>query len=139
MSKRQRTMSFRQQIQMSMKDMAGIIASGQSPSGNGKFTTRTIEIAEPSTYGAASVRQVRRSLNLSQAMFARLLGVSGALVRAWELGTRCPAPMARRLLDQVRDNPAAFASLVRASEPGKKWRGDVPTRYPSTTRSKRVA
>jgi putative transcriptional regulator len=115
MNKSQRPMSFRRQMQQSMSDLQSIMSKGQSPSGNGRFTVRTIEVIEPSEYDTRSIRRLRQSLNLSQALFARLLGVSGALVRAWELGTRQPAAIARRLLDQIRSNPSAFALLVRSS------------------------
>src|SRR5881628_160145 len=113
MNKSQRPLSFRRQMRQSMSDFQLIMSHGQSPSGNGRFTVRHAEVIEPSRYDAASIRRLRRSLNLSQALFARLLGVSSALVRAWELGTRHPAPIARRLLDHMRLNPLAFAMLIR--------------------------
>lgn len=50
-------------------------------------------------------------LNVSQPVFAQLLGISAVLVRWWERGARSPAPIARRLLDQV--DPKRFLSLVR--------------------------
>src|SRR5207244_5992252 len=92
-----------------------IMARGQSPSGDGRFTLRTVQVIEPGNHDARSVRRTREALNLSQALFAQLLGVSPALVRAWELGTRRPAAIARRLLDQVRADPKSFAALVRAT------------------------
>jgi DNA-binding transcriptional regulator YiaG len=99
-----------------MADLQSIVDRGQSPSGNGRFTVRTIEVIEPSVYSARGIRAVRKSLNVSQALFAQLLGVSPALVRAWELGTRQPAPIARRLLDRVKETPTAFTSLVRIAD-----------------------
>lgn len=115
MSKRNRPATFRQQIRQSMGDLRSIMLHGQSPTGDGRFSVRSFEISEPGSYDAKSVRRVRRSLNLSQALFAELLGVSVALVRSWELGTRTPAPIARRLLDQIRAEPQRFASLVRTT------------------------
>jgi DNA-binding transcriptional regulator YiaG len=110
-----RPQSLRQQLRSSMDDLRAIMARGQSPAGDGRFTVRTVDVIEPSVHDARSIRRARRSLNVSQALFARLLGVSGSLVRSWELGTRTPSPLARRLLDQVHANPAAFAALVRSS------------------------
>ncbi len=112
---RQRPQPLSQQLRSSMDDLRSIMTRGQSPSGDGRFTVRTVDVIEPSVHDARSVRRARRSLRVSQALFARLLGVSGSLVRSWELGTRTPSPLARRLLDQVRANPAAFAALVRSS------------------------
>ena len=122
-----------------MKDIQSIMAHGQSPNGSGRFTVRTIEIIEPSVHHAKSVRRLRRSLGLSQSLFARLLGVSGSLVRAWELGTRATSPLARRLLDQVRANPAAFEALVRASGTHMNWHSIRSGRNAATLRSKKVA
>ena len=118
MSKRQPTLSFRRQMRQSMEDLRSIMARGQSPSGNGRFTVRTVEVIQPSKYDPKALQKIRRSLNLSQALFAQVLGVSGSLIRSWELGTRTPSAIARRLLDQVRANPASFASLVRTQKSG---------------------
>ena len=116
MSKRQPTLSFRRQMRQSMEDLRSIMARGQSPSGNGRFTVRTVEVIQPSKYDPKALQKIRQSLNLSQALFAQVLGVSGSLIRSWELGTRTPSAIARRLLDQVRANPAFFASLVRTHQ-----------------------
>ncbi len=56
--------------------------------------------------------------------------------RAWELGSRVPSGMARRLLDQVRENPASFAGLVSASELPRGSRGGWVR---ASARAKRVA
>jgi DNA-binding transcriptional regulator YiaG len=132
MTKRTRRISsFRGQMEQSIGEIQSIMYRRQSPLGGGRFTVRTIEVAEPSRHTAASVRAIRKSLNISQALFAQLVGVSPALVRAWELGTRVPAPIARRLLDQIRENRSSFTSLVRVLD---------PVRRPMTsTRARRVA
>jgi putative transcriptional regulator len=114
MSKRNRPIGFREQMRRSMADMQSIVERGESPSGNGRFTVRTLEVVEPGKYGAKAVRNTREAMNVSQTVFAELLGVSAALVRAWELGTRVPSPMARRLFDQVRANPSFLTTLVRS-------------------------
>jgi DNA-binding transcriptional regulator YiaG len=120
--KQKQQLSFRKQMKQSMADLCSIMRHGQSPSGDGRFTTRSLEVASPSTYDAKSVRHTRDQLNVSQAVFAEMLGVSGALVRAWELGTRVPSPLARRLLDHMRADPRRFAALVRSVEPQSRGR-----------------
>ena len=128
--------TFRQQVKQSIRELQSIMDRRQSPSGDGRFTVRTMAVIEPSVHGAGSVRAIRKSLNLSQAVFAQLLGVSPALVRAWEIGSRVPAPIARRLLDQVRQHPSSFAGLVHrpAATPPRAAPGSR-----STSRPKRVA
>jgi len=79
-----------------------------------RFTVRTVELPDaPATYDAAAVRATRQRLAASQAIFARLLGVSAMLVRAWEQGQRTPALWARRLLDEVNRDPTHWRAMLR--------------------------
>ena len=81
-----------------------------------KFTVRTVRnVPAPSRYSPADVRRARRLVGVSQPVFAQLLGVSAALVRAWECGQRTPSPLARRLLDQVNANPTAWRAMFEAA------------------------
>jgi putative transcriptional regulator len=112
MKKSHKATSFREQMARSMAELQAIMQAGASPSNNGRLTVRTIEVDEPSDYRAKDVKKVREELNVSQAVFAKLVGVSDVLVRSWERGAREPAPIARRLLDQIRAYPDRFAKLV---------------------------
>jgi putative transcriptional regulator len=114
-SKSKKVASFRTQMAKSMAELESIMSSGQSLSGNGRFTIRTIYVQQPRTYTSKNVRAVRQQLGVSQAIFAQLLGVSQVLVRSWERGARAPAPVACRLLDIVRDNPQMVASLIHGN------------------------
>ena len=79
-----------------------------------RFTVRTVELPdEPVEYDAAAVRATRDRIAASQVVFARLLGVSPMLVRAWEQGQRSPAPWARRLLDEVNREPSHWQQMFR--------------------------
>lgn len=81
-----------------------------------KYTVRTVRIVpDPGKYDAADVQATRQLVGASQAIFARMLGVSPALVRAWECGQRKPAPIARRLLDLIRANPSSWRAMVQAA------------------------
>ncbi len=52
-----------------------------------RYTVRTVELdLEPSDYSGEDVRGVRELLGLSQALFARFLGVTVNAVRSWENG-----------------------------------------------------
>jgi DNA-binding transcriptional regulator YiaG len=62
---------------------------------------------------STDVRALRESLLVSQAIFARLLGVSRILVQKWEAGDNIPSLMARRLMDYIKVNPPAWLSTVR--------------------------
>ena len=98
-------------ITAGMKQIEEMIAGGKRP---GKvFTARTIEIPDPSVYSSRDVRALRESLLVSQAIFARLLGVSRTHVQKWEAGDNIPSLMARRLMDSIKANPPAWLSTVR--------------------------
>jgi DNA-binding transcriptional regulator YiaG len=72
------------------------------------LTVRDVEVSPPSEYDAKSVRALREKMGVSQGVFARLMGVSDDLVQAWEQGVRTPQPVARRLLDRIAADPAAY-------------------------------
>lgn len=100
------------QIQDSLRQILAAIESGQRP--EDVMTARTVRIADPATYRPAEVKALRQKVGASQAVFARMLGVSPELVQHWEQGLREPSGMARRLLDQIKADPSAFlAGLVR--------------------------
>jgi putative transcriptional regulator len=78
------------------------------------FTVRTVELdLDPRPYRAEDVRRVRDSLNLSQALFARFLGVDVKTVRSWEQGLRPPSPIARRFMDEIARSPDHWRERLR--------------------------
>ena len=82
-----------------------------------RFTVRTVRAPDtPSDYTPEDVKRLReKQLGVSQAVFAQLLGVSSALVRAWEAKRqrRVPPPIARRLFDQIRRDPTPWLEMVQ--------------------------
>jgi putative transcriptional regulator len=67
---------------------------------------------------ADEIRQVRKANQVSQAVFARFLGVGTSTVQQWEQGAKRPSSPALRLLELVRRKglPALVEDLGR--EPG---------------------
>jgi putative transcriptional regulator len=114
--KSKRSDLFSQQISQSVAEFRAIMSAGQSPAADDRLTVRTLDVIESTAYDSNRVKKLRKSLNVSQAVFARLVGVSAVLVRSWERGARRPAPIARRLLDQIRAHPEQFADLVQISQ-----------------------
>ena len=80
-----------------------------------RFRVRTVEVAEPGEYDMEAVIATRRKLGLSQAIFARLVGVSVALAQSWEQGRRMPDAMARRILDEINRQPKHWSAMVHHS------------------------
>jgi putative transcriptional regulator len=78
-----------------------------------RFTVHTVSIPAPSEYSPKAIRALRDQLGMSQAVFAELLGVSRIWVQSWERGVRQPSPLARRLMDTIRANPAQWLESIR--------------------------
>ena len=71
-----------------------------------KYTCRQIVLdLDPKSYDAKQVLKARKTLGLSQMLFARFLGVSVKTVRAWEQGTNTPQEIACRLMDEIQHDP----------------------------------
>jgi putative transcriptional regulator len=81
-----------------------------------KFTCRRIELhLKPTPYDPKAVRQTRKALGASQAVFAILLGTSIKTVQAWEQGTGEPSKMASRFMDEIRRNPEYWIERLQES------------------------
>src|SRR5438094_3336957 len=80
------------------------------------FTVRTYKVDfTPRDYGPDDVRRVRGLLGMSQAVFARFLGVDANTVRSWEQGTRPPSAIARRFLGEIEGDPEYWRRRVAQS------------------------
>jgi DNA-binding transcriptional regulator YiaG len=102
------------EIIASLKEFADTLDSGVPIAS--RYTVRTIELPEPpAEYDPARVRRTRDLLEVSQAIFAHLLGVSPILVRSWESGARVPASWARRLLDEINRDVQHWRGMLRRS------------------------
>ena len=99
-------------IMHSLRELAKAVEDGVPLSE--RFTVRTVSIPGPRKYSPAAVRKLRDQLGMSQAVFAELLGVSRIWVQGWERGVRQPSPLARRLMDTIRANPASWLATVWA-------------------------
>jgi putative transcriptional regulator len=72
----------------------------------GELTLRTHTLKEP-----APPQVIRAKLNLSQAAFAGLMGVSVRTVQDWEQGRRKPSGPAEALLRIAEQRPEVFMEL----------------------------
>lgn len=61
----------------------------------------TITIAPIPSISAAEIKALRKNLNMTQNIFAAVLGVSIKTVEAWEKGTNSPAGTARRMMSML--------------------------------------
>ena len=73
----------------------------------GEVDLKTRQLKEP-----ASPKAIRTRLNLSQAAFAGLMGVSLRTVQDWEQGRRQPSGPAKSLLRIAEQRPDVFMALA---------------------------
>jgi DNA-binding transcriptional regulator YiaG len=122
--RKERKMANKKSRQMADDIMAGVaeiqamIRDGARP--EERFTVRTVSIPGPGKHSPAAVRKLRTSMGMSQAVFAELIGVSGILVQSWERGVREPSPLARRLLDTIRRDPAGWLAGLGGKGPSRR-------------------
>jgi len=73
----------------------------------GELKLKTRELKEPSP-----AKEIRSRLNLSQAAFAALMGVSLRTIQDWEQGRREPCGPAKSLLRIAERHPEVFLKFV---------------------------
>ena len=61
-----------------------------------------------------NVRALRSSLNMTQRVFANVLGVSCRTVEAWESGRSNPTPTAKKLMVLIKNDHALVKTLLSA-------------------------
>jgi putative transcriptional regulator len=94
-----------------LRELVETIQAGETP--EERFKVRVVEIPEPRHHSANTVRELRRRLGVSQAAFAKLVGVSTILAQSWEQGVRVPSSLAGRLLDTIAADPAGWLATVQ--------------------------
>ena len=71
-----------------------------------RFTCRTVRLnLQPRQYSPQLVQVTRKTLRASQVIFANFIGVAPNTVRDWEQGVKQPSGAARRIMDEIRENP----------------------------------
>ena len=73
--------------------------------GNLKAKKTTITILPLDTFTASEIKEIRTKAGMTQASFAKYLGVSVKTVEAWEAGRNRPEGAACRMLSLTRTNP----------------------------------
>lgn len=52
------------------------------------------------------IKEVRESLNMTQVIFAQIIGVSKKTVEAWEAGINSPNGPAKRIISMLKEDPS---------------------------------
>ena len=114
MQKKKTAASIGSQIARDLKKLNGVVKSGESVFDH--FTcNRVILNLQPRDYTPEMVKDARKTLRMSQAIFAQFLGVSTSTVRSWEQGQNPVPGMACRFFDEISNNPGYWRERLRAS------------------------
>lgn len=73
--------------------------------GNLKAKKTTLSIQPLESFTSTEIKEIRINTGLTQALFAKYMGVSVKTVEAWEAGRNHPDGAACRLLSITRQNP----------------------------------
>lgn len=73
--------------------------------GNLSKTNKFLKVTELPPLTAKEIKKLRMDLQLSQSMFAGVLGASVKTIIAWENGTNEPCGPALRLMQILKKNP----------------------------------
>lgn len=67
---------------------------------------RYIIPSPPKSISSLEIKTIRGKLNVTQPVFAQLIGVSVETAKSWETGRRAPNATARKLLQVASKNPS---------------------------------
>ena len=73
--------------------------------GKREVRTRKVSIKPIPKFTSEDIKEIRKKVELTQLLFAQMLGVSKKTVEAWEAGTNVPNGSAMRLLQLLEDQP----------------------------------
>lgn len=73
--------------------------------GNVKAKKTTLTILPLESFSSNEIKEIRLNAGMTQAVFAKYLGVSVKTVEAWESGRNHPEGSACRMLALTRQNP----------------------------------
>ena len=96
--------------EMVMDKLEGLDYGSIPEPGNLSFVVNTR--CNNSPHSGSRVAQIRKSLNVSQSVFAQMLGVSRYTVLKWENGTRSPEGASARLLEIAASHPETMLHRI---------------------------
>ena len=96
------------------EELADAVESDASSLGE-KFTCHRISLdLQLTAYNSDLVKDTRKILGASQAVFAQFLGVATKTVQSWERNGSTPHDMACRFMDEIRHDPEHWQARLRA-------------------------
>ena len=85
--------------------MQGLNEAVEYEKGSLKASTLRLSVAPIPDIHASEIKDIRLSLEMTQSVFAAVIGVSSKTVEAWEGGRSKPSGTAKRMLAMLRSDP----------------------------------
>ena len=114
MKRNQARMTMGSRIIQDLKKLNEVVSRGDSVFDH-FACNRVVLNLQPRDYTPEMVKDVRKTLRMSQTIFAQFLGVSASTVRSWEQGQNPVPGIACRFLDEINGNPAYWRQRLKAS------------------------
>ena len=91
----------------------GLLEAIEFERGNRKAKTTTLMIEPVKKYSNEDIKRIRNEAGMTQAVFAKYMGVSPKTVEAWELGRTHPTGPAYRLIDILSEGKQENLSFIK--------------------------
>jgi len=82
----------------------------------GKTRSREIIVRELPKYNSQTIKELRTQLQLTQKLFAGLMGVSVRTVESWENGQNTPNGSAARLMEFLKNHPQLKEEVISGDD-----------------------
>ncbi|MFW6114545.1 MAG: helix-turn-helix domain-containing protein [bacterium] len=97
-----------------LEEFAGSLEAGEDITE--RFSCHKVVLdLQHTSYDKDLVKQTRKMLGASQAIFARFLGVWVSAISSWEQGLKEPNQMACRFMDEICQDPEHWRERLRQS------------------------
>ena len=81
--------------------------------GKRELRVTDVNISPPPEFTHSKIKAIRKQFNVSQPVFANIVGCSPSAVKAWEQGLKKPNMAARRLLQLISGNSDIVADILK--------------------------
>lgn len=81
-----------------------------------KVKSNVVIVKEIPQYNPEAIKTLRMDLQLTQKLFAGLMGVSVRTVESWENGQNRPNGSAARLMELLSDHPQLMEDIIRRDD-----------------------
>jgi len=107
---------MRESIKSAIGDTVNELIKGNVKTSFSEKELKALGVTIPKVeINAKDIQEIRKRINLSQSVFAKVLNVSPSSVRQWEQGKRTPSGSTKILLELLKENPSILNYRIESS------------------------